>query len=104
METVLALGAVGVRGDRLAVEYLAPQLRGGKLDLVLDAPDGVVVELKYPRDSRTGISPDTMTLGEFLRDFLRVAAVPARERWVVQIIGSRLLGYLRHVELRHALQ
>ncbi|MDP9434149.1 MAG: hypothetical protein M3P93_02725, partial [Actinomycetota bacterium] len=53
METVLALDAVGVHGDRLAVEYPAPQLQGGKLDLVLDPPEGAVVELKYPRDSRT---------------------------------------------------
>ncbi len=104
METVLALDAVGVRGERLVIEYLAPQLQGGKLDLVLDPPEGAVVELKYPRDSRTGISPDTMTLGELLRDFLRVSAVPARERWVVQVIGSRLLRYLQQVQRRRALR
>jgi hypothetical protein len=103
METVLALDAVGVRGDRLLIEYPAPQLQGGKLDLVVDAPDGAVVELKYPRDSRTGISPDTMTLGELLQDFLRVSAVPAQERWVVQLIGRRLLTYLQQVQRRHAL-
>ncbi len=104
METVLALDAVGVHGDRLAVEYPAPQLQGGKLDLVLDPPEGAVVELKYPRDSRTGMSPDTMTLGELLRDFLRVSTVPARDRWVVQVIGSRLLSYLQQVQRRHALR
>lgn len=61
METVLALDAHGVGASRLAVEYLAPLLAGGKLDLVVDPPDGVVIELKYPRDSRSGISRETMT-------------------------------------------
>ena len=94
LETVLALGAVGVEPGRLKIEVLTPVLVKGKLDLVLDPPDGVVVELKYPRDSRTGFSPDTMTLGELLRDFLRVAAVSAGDRWVVQVLNDRLVKYL----------
>ncbi|MDQ3476560.1 MAG: hypothetical protein M3492_09610, partial [Actinomycetota bacterium] len=61
METVLALDSVGVSARRLAAEYQAPALAGGKLDLILDPPGGVIIELKYPRDSRTGFSPDTMT-------------------------------------------
>jgi hypothetical protein len=72
METVLALEQAGVMASRPATEHFAPAFIGGELDLVMDPPDGVVVELKYPRDSRTGISPDTMTLGELVRDFLRV--------------------------------
>jgi hypothetical protein len=104
MESVLALEQVGVRPARLTAEYLAPELRGGKVDLVLDAPSGAVIELKYPRDSRTGISPDTMTFGELLRDFLRVAVLPGHERWVVQVIGTRLARYLHAVERRHDLR
>jgi len=103
METVLALAGAGVPAARLAAEYLAPQLVGGKLDLVVDPPDGVVVEFKYPRDSRTGFSPETMTLGELVRDFLRVAAVPARQRWVVQVLNPRLQRYLRRLVGRHGL-
>ena len=41
--------------SRLQAEYPAPTLQGGKLDLVVDAPDGDVIELKYPRDSRSEI-------------------------------------------------
>jgi hypothetical protein len=103
METVLALASADVLPGRLAVEHLAPELAGGKLDLVLDPPDGVVVELKYPRDSRTGFSPDTMTLGELVRDFLRVAAVPAQQRWVVQVLNPRLVRYLAGLAARHQL-
>lgn len=100
METVLALGTAGVAPGRLGLEYIAPELGGGKLDLVIDPPDGVLVELKYPRDSRTGISPDTMTLGELVRDFLRVAAVPAQQRWVVQVLNPRLARYLAGLAAR----
>jgi len=103
METVLALERAGVTASRLATEHFAPALVGGKLDLVMDPLDGVVIELRYPRDSRTGFSPDTMTLGELIRDFLRVAAVPARERWVVQVVNPRLQRYLLAVHGRRQL-
>jgi hypothetical protein len=104
METILALDAAGVPADRLAVEYLAPSLRGGKLDLVVDPPNGDVIELKYPRDSRTKFSPDTMTMGEMVRDFLRVAGMPARSRWVVQVVNPRLERYLIGLDPRHQLR
>lgn len=104
LETVLVLGEFDVRPERMVQEYFPPHLAGGKVDLVIDAPDGVVIEFKYPRDSRTGFSPDTMTLGELLRDFVRVASVPADQRWVVQVIGNRLARYLQGVQVRHALQ
>ncbi|MGY1810651.1 hypothetical protein ACI8AF_25055 [Blastococcus sp. SYSU D00669] len=93
-ETVLALETFGVTPERLALEVPAPALAGGKLDLVVDDAGLAVIELKYPRDSKTGISPDTMTLGELLRDFLRVAVVPAEERWVVQLLNERLARYV----------
>jgi hypothetical protein len=75
--TVLALESLGVSPDRPAIEVLTPVLAGGKLDLTVDGSGGTVIELKYPRASRTGISPDTMTLGELIRDFLLVAAALA---------------------------
>lgn len=102
-ETVLALEGVGIPPARLAAEVFVPQLPGRKLDLVLDPPDGVVIELKYPRGSRTGISPDTMTFGELIRDFLRVAVVPAQTRWVVQLVDDRLARYITGICSRHAL-
>jgi len=94
LEAVLALEEVGVGPERVAIEVPSSVLVKGKLDLVIDPPDGVVAELKYPRDSRTGVSPDTMTLGELLRDFLRVAAVAGDDRWVVQLLNDRLVDYL----------
>lgn len=103
METVLALEAAGVPASRLAAEVLAPQLPGWKLDLVVDPPAGVVIEFKYPRGSRTGVSPDTMTFGELVRDFLRVAIIDAGDRWVVQVLSPRLLGYLLRVKDRYPL-
>lgn len=103
LETVLVLEQFGVAPGRLAAEVPAPELAGGKLDLAVDFPGGAVVELKYPRDSRTGFSPDTMTFGELLRDFLRVAAVPAGDRWVVQLLNDRLVRYVASAGLRHGL-
>jgi hypothetical protein len=102
-ETVLALEDLGVSADRLRVEVLAPALAGGKLDLVVDPPRGTVVEFKFPRDSSTGISPDTLTLGALLRDFFRVAAVPAQQRWVVQLLNVRLIRYLDSAHRRYGL-
>lgn len=95
MCTVLALEEVGVDPSDLAIEVLEPALGGGKLDLVVTTKAGpAVVELKYPRGSRSGVSPDTMTLGELLRDFLRVALVPASDRWVVVVLEPELRRYL----------
>ncbi len=62
-----------------------------------------VVELKYPRDSRTVFSPDTMTLGELVRDIRRVAAVPAEQGWVVQVLNPRLGRYLATLAGRYQL-
>lgn len=95
MCTVLALEEVGVRPGDLAIEVLDPALHGGKLDLVIAGDCGrTVIELKYPRGSKSGISPDTMTFGELLRDFLRVAVVHAADRWVVAVLEPGLRRYL----------
>jgi hypothetical protein len=104
LETVCALQEAGVTPDRLTLEAVAPGLGRGKLDLALDGVSGTVIELKFPRDSRTGSSPDTMTFGELLRDFLRVAAVSARQRWVVQLLNRRLCRYLDQALRRHGQQ
>src|SRR5665647_590061 len=92
--TALVLQEHGVPPDRLGVEVPSTAIPGGKLDLVIDPPAGTVIEFKFPRDSRSGISPDTMTIGELLRDFIRVASVPADDRWVVQMLNDRLGRYV----------
>lgn len=101
-ETVLALTDRGVEPSRLALEFAAPALLGGKVDLVLDPPDGTLIELKFPRGSRTGISPDTMTMGELVRDFVRISVLGGG--WVVQVLENRLHRYLAGAELRYGLQ
>ena len=95
MSTALALERVGVAPAALSIEVPDPVLSGGKVDLVVErAGARAVVELKYPRGSRSGVSPDTMTLGELLRDFLRVALIPAADRWVVIVLAPELRRYL----------
>lgn len=103
MSVVLELQTACVAPGRLALEVPSAELAGGKVDLTVDGVPGAVIELKYPRDSRTGISPDTMTMGELVRDFLRVAVLPAGDRWVVQVINGRLARYLANLSSRHDL-
>ena len=98
--TVLELERRGISPERMRPEYQAP-LVGGKIDLAIDDPPTVAIEFKFPRDSRTGISPDTMTLGELLKDFYRLAFLPIEERWVVQMVNDRLARFLdRRPEFR----
>lgn len=99
-----SLGDHDVDPARLASEVYAPGLGTGKLDLTIDGSGGTVIELKYPRDSRTGFSPDTMTMGELLRDFCRVAVVDASDRWVTQVINDRLARYLAGASSRFTIE
>lgn len=102
---ILALGREGIEPAAITIELPDPRLAGGKLDMVVDMGSGdrAVVEFKFPRDARGPISPDTMTLGELLRDFHRVSRVDAQQRWVIQLLGLRLLRYLERVAERHPL-
>ena len=90
---IVALEDHGVPASDIRIEVIEPRVEG-KLDLVVGDPPSGVVELKFPRDSRTGVSPDTMTLGEMLKDFFRLARLDAEERWVAQLVNDRLRRYL----------
>lgn len=90
---IAALEEHGVAPADIRIEVIEPRV-DGKLDLVVGDPPSGVVELKFPRDSRTGISPDTMTLGEMLKDFFRLARLDTDERWVAQLVNDRLRRYL----------
>jgi len=94
-QTVLAFGDLGVAPGRLVAEYLSPHLRGGKIDLIVDPPSGAAIEFKFPRDSPTGTSADTMTLGELLKDVIRIPRLAAEAAWIVQVLNPRLARYLR---------
>ncbi len=61
--------------------------------MVGDGPDAVV-ELKYPRDPTGFGAADTMTFGELLRDFYRLAWLDLRDAWALQVMDQRLRGYL----------
>lgn len=101
--TVLALGDRGVPPSALRAEVLAPELKGGKVDLAIDADPPAVVEFKFPRDPTNSGAADTMTLGEVLRDFYRLALLPVSERWVVLLLDARLLRYVRAAAQRYGL-
>ncbi len=94
--TVVAIEEQGISPRHLGLEHLLPDK--GKIDLVVGSPPTIAIEFKYPRDSRTGTSPDTMTTGEMLKDFYRLgdhAEIP--ERWAVVLLNHRLR---RHLERR----
>lgn len=92
--TVDGLGAHGIDAARLRAEWIIPGQRG-KVDLVIDDPPTAAIEFKFPRDARTGASPDTMTLGELLKDVYRIGTLrDVPERWFVLVVGDRLAGYL----------
>lgn len=94
--TVAAIEEQGISPSHLTLEYLLPDR--GKIDLVVGTPPTTAIEFKYPRDSRTGTSPDTMTTGEMLKDFYRLGDHPEiPDRWAVLLVNDRLR---RHLERR----
>ncbi len=64
------------------------------MDLVVGRPPTGVVELKFPRDPRVYNAADTMTVGELLKDFCRLAIAPFERRFAVQVLQGRLLKHL----------
>lgn len=76
----------------------------GPIDLVVDDPASFQIELKFPKDSVAKNAPDTMTMGELLRDFARLAVCPATQECVaIQVIPDRFRSYLeRRQDVRWA--
>lgn len=84
----------GIAAERVRFERRG-LIAGGAVDLVVDDPLEAAIEFKFPRDSASVGAADTMTHGEMLKDFYRVAALPSDvDRWVVLLIHRRLRGYL----------
>lgn len=90
--TVVALTEQGVGAERLAMEQ--PIAGVGRVDLLLDQPDGAAIEFKFPREPDPANAADAMTFGEILRDFYRLARLGVADAWVVQILQPRLRQYL----------
>lgn len=91
--TARALEDAGVAPEEVRFEHRVADI-SASVDLVVgDGPDAVV-ELKYPRDPTGFGAADTMTFGELLRDFYRLAWLDLDDAWALQVMDSRLRGYL----------
>lgn len=93
-ELVSALRGADVPADALRIEHQQPDI-SAQFDLVIGDPVTSVVELKYPRDPRNSGAADTMTTGEILRDFYRLAWVDVDDAWAVQVLQTRILAHLQ---------
>ena len=91
--TVLALEESGVPAAAVRFEHRIPEI-SASLDLVVGDDPDAVVELKYPRDPTGFGAADTMTFGELLRDFYRLAWLDLSDAWALQVMDQRLRGYL----------
>lgn len=84
---------------RLVTEY-----RGygfGPIDLVIDAPHGVAIEIKFPREPHQTSPPTTDHFGELLNDFVRLSRASARQRFALILLKPWMLGYLnRRTDVR----
>jgi hypothetical protein len=93
-ELVASLRSHGVPLDAIRIEHQERKIFA-KFDLVIGRPVSTIVELKYPRDPTSSGAADTMTTGELLRDFYRLAWSDIDDAWAVQILQPRLLQHLR---------
>jgi hypothetical protein len=73
------------------------------VDLVVTKPTLAAVEFKFPREPRETNAAWTQHLGEVLKDFYRLAAMPAEvgDRWCVLLLSNRMRRYLDGVSNRH---
>ena len=102
---VQELVAAGVTPASLEVEWRRPGVTDS-VDLVLTTPEWTAVELKYPREPRETNAAWTQYLGEVLKDFYRLATMPAEftNRWCIQLWSTRLNRYFDGVGDRHGVQ
>ena len=101
--TVRALARGGVSPAELHTEWRAA---GPAIDLAVGEPVHTAVEFKFPREPHEKNAAWTQHLGELLKDFFRLAHLPASvgDRWCVQVVSERLRRYLDGVETNHGLR
>lgn len=99
---VKALVAQGVHPDRLESEWRRSGVPDA-VDLVVTTSPQAAIEFKYPREPRETSAAWTQHLGEVLRDFYRLAYMPAdfQERWCVQLLSPRVRNYFSGVADRY---
>jgi hypothetical protein len=100
--TVQQLAAAGISPADLKAEWRRPGVPDA-VDLVVTCPHLAAIEFKYPREPSHTNAPWTQHLGEALKDFYRLAHMPAdfRTRWCVQLLSARMRTYLDGVADRH---
>ena len=103
--TIQQLVAGGVSPTRLEAEWRRPGVADA-VDLVVAGPAPAGIEFKYPREPRETNAAWTQHLGEALKDFYRLAHMPAQftDRWCVQLLSLRMLRYLDGVADRHGVR
>ena len=103
--TIQQLVAAGVSPTRLEAEWRRPGVADA-VDLVVSGSSSAAIEFKYPREPRETNAAWTQHLGEALKDFYRLADMPAQftDRWCVQLLSGRMLRYLDGVADRHGVR
>lgn len=99
---VQELVASGVDPSGIEVEWRRPTVRDA-VDLVVTSPELAAIEFKYPREPRQTNAAWTQHLGESLKDFYRLASMPAgfSQRWCVQLWSRRVNAYFDGVGDSH---
>ncbi|WP_205014194.1 hypothetical protein, partial [Nocardioides albidus] len=92
----------GINPAHIVTEWRRPGVPDA-VDLVLTAPNLSAIEFKFPREPRETNAAWTQHLGELLKDYYRLATMPAEftERWCVQLLSTRMQRYLSGVADRH---
>jgi hypothetical protein len=103
--TIQELALAGVSPSRLKAEWRRPGVPDA-VDLVVTGPQAAAIEFKYPREPRETNAAWTQHLGEALKDFYRLAHMPAdfTDRWCVQLLSARMRRYLDGVADRHGVR
>lgn len=103
--TIQQLVAAGVAPKRLEAEWRRPGVPDA-VDLVVSGPDSAAVEFKYPQEPRGTNAAWTQHLGEALKDFYRLAHMPApfTSLWCVELLSERMRRYLDGVADPHGVR
>lgn len=99
------LVSAGVSPQTLEAEWRRPGVPDA-VDLVVCRPSFAAIEFKYPREPRETNAAWTQHLGEALKDFYRLAHMPAQfsDRWCAQLLSGRMRRYLDGVAERHGVR
>ncbi len=98
------LVAAGANPAQLRTEWrAAPSVA---VDMAVGQPVTSAVEFKFPREPVETNAAWTQHLGELLKDFYRLAQLPAQvtDRWCVQVISERMRRYLDGIADRYGVR